>query len=268
MMNTIFAVAVLGGLGGLFGLILAISSRVFAVEEDERLAPLTEMLPGANCGACGFAGCASYAQAVIEGTAPVGGCPVGGEETAINMAKLMGVTELKSTRKIAQVQCAGGGTDHTRYIYVGIHDCLTASRLAGGGHLECRFGCLGFGTCVKVCKFDTITVENGVAVVDKEACKGCNKCMEICPRGIITMIDHKSQVTIPCNSRAKGADTRRVCKDGCIACGLCAKACPQEAITIENNLATIDYEKCVSCGLCVDKCPRKLIKQSSSASET
>jgi Na+-translocating ferredoxin:NAD+ oxidoreductase RNF subunit RnfB len=258
--NILIAVAVLGGLGLIFGLILAISSKIFAVKEDERLAPLTEALPGANCGGCGFSGCAAYASAVIDGTAQVGLCSVGGNESAQKMAEIMGLDEVpEAVRNVAFVRCTGLGHDTTKYIYSGIDDCLAATRLPGGGSIACSFGCLGYGSCSKACPYDAIHVENFVAKVDEEKCKGCSICINTCPRSLITLVPYGDKTVVRCANHSKGNLTRFVCPIGCIGCTLCTKVCPTGAITVEDNLARIDYAKCTHCGACVEKCPRKLI---------
>ena len=257
-------VAVMGGLGLVFGLILAVASKVFAVEEDPRKELLEEVLPGANCGACGFAGCSAYADALIAGTTVVGACPVGGMEAAQKMASIMGVTNAGANiRQVAMVRCSSNGSDRVRYRYEGIQTCLAASRLPAGGPLACRYGCLGYGSCVEVCDFGAISIENGAARVDTEKCVGCLKCTAVCPRNLITVVPYGSEVVLQCSSRDKGVFTRSVCEDGCIGCGLCAKACPDGAITVENNLASIDYYKCTSCGMCIKTCPQKLIRRAS-----
>ncbi len=257
------AVAVLGGLGLVFGLILALASRVFAVKEDPRKQLLDEIMPGANCGACGFAGCSAYADALIDGATVVGACPVGGVELAKKMAHIMGVTDFGAAlRQVAFVRCNGSGSNRNLYKYDGIQDCLAASRVAAGGPLACQYGCLAFGSCMKACDFDAISIQNNCAVVDMEKCVGCLKCISACPRNLITVVPYGSDVLVKCHSRDKGVDTRAVCESGCIGCGLCAKACPNGVITVENNLASIvDYSKCTSCGACIDACPQKLIRR-------
>ncbi|NCB63563.1 MAG: Fe-S cluster domain-containing protein [Clostridia bacterium] len=260
-MTVILAVAILGGLGILFGFVLAFAAKVFAVEKDPREEAIAGCLPGANCGGCGFPGCGGYAAAVAAGKAPVNACAAGGEAVANQIAEIMGVAAGASVKKIAQVHCSGCGADKTQYEYIGVKDCLAASRLPGGGPLSCSYGCLGMGTCEKVCPFDAIHVQDGVAVVDEDKCKACNKCVDICPRHIIALEPYKTKkhVTIPCSSKAKGPAVTKVCTNGCIGCSMCAKACPKEAIAMVDNLAVIDYEKCIGCGICAQKCPRKLI---------
>ena len=271
-MDILIAIAILGGLGLVFGLVLAAASKVFYVETDPRLDQLNECLPGANCGGCGFAGCGAYAEAVLKGEAPVGKCASGGNEAAKAMAAIMGVEAGEVTRKVALVRCSGARTYDAegnltkgakmKATYEGFHDCLAASRVGGSGPLSCKFGCLGYGSCTKVCKYGAISVKNGVAVVDEDLCVGCMACAQVCPRKVITAVEPDRNVVIGCNSLAKGAVTNRACTIGCIGCGKCMKTCPSGAITITNNLAQIDYSKCTNCGECAKVCPKGLIKDS------
>ena len=271
-MDIIIAIAILGGLGLIFGLVLAAASKLFYVETDPRLDQLCETLPGANCGGCGYAGCAGYAEAVLKGEAPIGKCNSGGNECAMSMAAIMGVKAEAVTRKVALVRCSGEKSydkdsnlisgARVKANYVGFDDCLSATKVGGSGPLSCKFGCLGFGTCVKACKYDAIKIINGVARVNEDRCVGCLACAAVCPRNLIVAVEPEQNVVIACASLAKGAVTTRGCTVGCIGCGLCKKICPNEAITVENNLARIDYTKCSNCGLCATVCPKKLIKDS------
>ena len=271
-MDILIAIAILGGLGLVFGLVLAAASKVFYVETDPRLDQLNECLPGANCGGCGFAGCGAYAEAVLKGEAPVGKCASGGNEAAKAMAAIMGVQAEEVTRKVAMVRCSGARTFDAegnltkgakmKAHYEGFHDCLAASKVGGSGPLSCKFGCLGYGSCTRVCKYGAISVKNGVAVVDEDLCVGCMACAQVCPRKVITAVEPDRNVIIACNSLAKGAVTNRACTIGCIGCGKCMKTCPSGAITITNNLAQIDYSKCTNCGECAKVCPKGLIKDS------
>lgn len=268
MSEILIALGILGGMGLIFGLILAIASKVFYVEEDERLEPLTECLPGANCGGCGYAGCGGYAQAVLNGEAPIGKCASGGDECAQKMAAIMGVKAEKVERKVAMVRCSGyrrTGEDGKaegllmKGEYEGLQDCAAAAKVAGRGPTICKFGCLGFGNCVKACKYDAIHIVDGVACVDFDKCVGCMSCAAACPRGIITSVEYGKHIMVSCSSHAKGAVTVRGCTKGCIGCGVCKKVCPKGAITIDKNLAVIDYSKCDACGLCVGACPKHMI---------
>jgi len=267
-MEIIIGIAILGGLGLVFGLILAAASKIFYVETDPRLDQLNECLPGANCGGCGYAGCAGYAEAVLKGEAEIGLCASGGTECAQAMGIIMGVKVADVKRKVALVRCSGYrrvGADgkeqgvKMKGFYEGFHDCQAASIVGGRGPVACKYGCLGFGNCVKACKYDAIHIVDGVAKVDPEKCTGCMACAKQCPRNLIVAEDPDKHVTIACASKAKGAVTIRGCTQGCIGCGLCTKICPHDAIHVEKNLATIDYDKCTSCGLCAAVCPKKLI---------
>ncbi len=272
-MDILIAIGILGGLGLIFGLVLAAASKVFYVEADPRLEKLNECLPGANCGGCGYAGCAGYAEAVLEGRTEIGRCASGGNECARAMAAIMGTVAGEVTRKVALVRCSGEKTydkdgnliagARLKANYEGYHDCLAASKVGGRGPLSCKYGCLGFGNCVKACKYDAIRIVNGVAWVNEQRCVGCMSCAAACPRDLIVAVEPNRNVVIACNSMAKGAVTTRGCTVGCIGCGLCKKICPHDAITVENNLAVIDYSKCDNCGLCATVCPKRLIKDSS-----
>ena len=271
-MEILIAIGILGGLGLAFGLVLAAASKVFYVETDPRLEQLNECLPGANCGGCGYAGCGGYAEAVLKGEAEIGRCASGGNECAQAMGAIMGVAAGEVVRKVALVRCSGekvydkeGNQVSGAKIkanYEGFHDCMAASKVGGRGPLSCKYGCLGFGTCVKACKYDAIRIVNGVARVNEKRCVGCMSCAAACPRDLIVAVEPERNVVIACASLAKGAVTTRGCSVGCIGCGLCVKICPNEAITMEKNLAVIDYSKCDNCGLCATVCPKRLIKDS------
>ncbi|MCR4401837.1 MAG: RnfABCDGE type electron transport complex subunit B [Firmicutes bacterium] len=255
------AVLGLGLMGAVFGLALALAAKKFAVEQDARQDRIMEVLPGANCGGCGFPGCSGLAAAIVAGKAPTDGCPVGGAAVAAKVAAIMGVDagEAKA-RKVARVLCQGGAANcGSRFTYDGLRDCK-AAQLVGGGAKACVYGCLGLGSCVAACAFDALHMgPEGIPVVDEDACTSCGRCVAACPRGIIEMVPESQSVTVLCRSHARGAEVRKTCKVGCIGCGLCVKVCPTGAISMEDNLAVIDAGKCDACGKCVEKCPTKCI---------
>ena len=261
MKEVLYAVLVLGAMGALFGAILAIASKVFAVKVDERLPKLTEALPGANCGGCGFAGCGAYAKAVLDGKAPVGLCADGGAQAAEKMSEIMGIAPVEVEKMVAMVKCRG--KNHLlKGHYEGLADCRSAVFVTGNGPNACPSGCLGFGTCVSVCKFDAIHVVDGVARVDADKCTGCMQCVQACPRKVIVPVSYNADIIVACSNHERGAVTRKVCDVGCIGCHLCERQCDYDAIHVVHNLAVIDYDKCVSCGRCAAVCPRQLISDS------
>lgn len=256
----ILAAAVIGVIGLLIGLLLGIAGKKFAVEVDEKEIAVRELLPGNNCGGCGYAGCDAMAQAIASGKAPASGCPVASAEVAGEIAKVMGVDATDSVREVAFVKCNGTCDKATvKYEYYGIHDCRKLALIPGNGDKACSFGCMGYGSCVKVCPFDAIHIVNGVAVVDKDKCKACKKCIAVCPKHLIELVPYDAEYKVACSSTEKGKDVKAVCDAGCISCKLCEKQCTADAIHVENNLAAIDYTKCVNCGACAAKCPSKII---------
>ena len=262
--NVIAAVVVLAVLGAVFGFILAVASKVFEVKKDPREEEILSHLAGANCGGCGFPGCAGCAAAILAGTAPVNACAPAGAENAAAIAKIMGQEAPSGERKVAFVRCNGGTNAAKRYEYVGVKDCLSATKVAGGP-LECQFGCLGFGDCVAVCAFDAIHInpETGLPEVDADKCTACGACVKACPKMIIELRKKwpkNRAVYVSCVSKDKGAVVMKACKAGCIGCGKCVKVCAFDAITVENNLAYIDPQKCKLCRKCVNECPTGAIR--------
>ena len=254
----LIACLVVGGAGIVIGVLLGIAGKKFAVEVDEKAVAIREALPGSNCGGCGYAGCDALAQAIADGTAPANSCPVGGAAVAAKMAEILGV-EVETVRKTAFIKCAGDCEKAgNKYEYTGNMSCKEASYVSGGPK-QCQYGCMGYGSCVAACPFDAIHVENGVAVVDKEKCKACGKCVEVCPKHLISLRPYSNTVQVACSSTDKGPVTMKACKTGCVGCGICVKNCQHDAVKVENFHAIIDPEKCVGCGACMEKCPKKCI---------
>lgn len=256
------AAAIVGGTGAIIGIFLGIAGDKFKVETDQREIDVREALPGNNCGGCGFPGCDGLAAAIAKGEAPVNACPVGGEAVSSVIAEIMGVSGEQSagTKMVAVVKCAGD-CEHAKevYQYVGPIDCKLALNNPNGGPKGCTYGCTGYGSCKMVCPFDAIEIVNGVAVIDKEKCKACGKCVAECPKHLIELIPYDAEYVVLCNSKEKGKDVKKMCSAGCIGCTLCAKNCEEKAITVENNLAYINQDKCTKCGACAAKCPVKII---------
>ena len=262
MTTVIISVVVISLLGLFIGLFLGISSLKLNVETDIREDKILEVLPGANCGGCGFAGCSAMASAIVKGQASVNGCPVGGEEVAKKVSEIMGVSADKSVKLRAYVKCNGACDKATKdYTYTGVKDCSFVQFVPGKGEKSCDFGCTGYGNCVKACAFDAIEIINEVAVVNKDKCKACGKCVEACPKNLITLIPYDSKFAVTCSSKDKGSDAMKKCKVSCIGCGLCKKNCESNAIEVEDFLATIDPDKCIGCGVCESKCPKKCINK-------
>ena len=262
------AVIVLGCIALVAAVILYVCSKRFAVKEDPRIAQVTEVLPGANCGGCGFPGCSGMADALVKG-ADAGSleglnCPVGGADVTGKVADLLGMAIANSDPMVAVVRCNGTCELRPRIAsYDGLKTC-TAMNACGAGETGCGFGCLGCGDCVGACQFDAIHInpETGLPEVDEEKCTACGACAKACPRNIIELRKKGPKgrrIFVSCVNKDKGAVVMKACKSACIGCGKCLKECKFEAITIENNLSYIDFTKCRMCKKCVDACPTKAI---------
>ncbi|WP_312635170.1 RnfABCDGE type electron transport complex subunit B [Oscillibacter sp.] len=258
-MNIVYAILVLSILGAIFAVILAVASIVFAVKTDPRLPEIVDALPGANCGGCGYAGCSDCAGHILDGSAPVNACPVGGAASAEKIAAIMGVESSSAEKEVAFVRCNGGTAAKKRFEYRGVLDCVSATKVAAGP-LECGFGCLGFGSCVTACQFDAMHIApNGCAVVDPVKCTDCMACATACPRKLIISVPVSKKVHVACINQDKGKVAMSVCANSCIGCGLCEKECKKDAIHVTNNVAAIDYAKCINCKMCTKVCPRDCI---------
>ncbi len=263
MSYLIIPASIVGGLGLFYGLFLAFASKKFHVEVDPKILKINDVLPGVNCGACAYPGCAAYAEAIVKDSEDITKCAPGGNDVISHISNIMGINADLKEKNVVVIKCTSGGNNNTlfKYNYNGISTCQALTGIADGINM-CIYGCLGANDCVRACKFDAIELdENNNRTINKKKCTGCGACIVACPRNLIELIPISKKVHILCCSQDKGAVSRKVCgaKDPCIGCTLCAKKCPTDAITIKNFLAKIDYEKCISCGLCVKPCPTKTI---------
>ena len=267
MLNVLYAILVLGVMGAIFGGLLAFAAKIFYVEQDPRIEEVRAALAGANCGGCGYAGCDAYAAAVVAGEAPVNACAPAGAENHAALAAIMGAAAPAGERKVAFVRCNGGTNAVKRFEYRGVKDCISATKVAGSP-LECAFGCLGFGSCVKACQFGAMSIgPNGSAVVDPDKCTDCMACAAACPRHLIAEVPVSKKVHVACANQDKGKAAMSVCSSSCIGCGLCQKECKFDAIHVVNGVAVIDYDKCKGCKLCTKVCPRDAILPIATAEE-
>ena len=261
-MGIVLAAAIVAIVGIIIGFFLGFSSEKFKVEVDPKEEAVLEALPGNNCGGCGFAGCSGLAAAIAKGDAAVSDCPVGGDPVANKIAEIMGVEAGTSERQGAFIKCAGTcEVAKNNYEYTGTESCAFMAFVPGGGPKTCNHGCMGFGDCMRACPFNAIEIVDGVAVVNKEACKACKKCIEACPKNLIELVPYedKRKVKVHCNSKDKGKDVMKACSVGCIGCKICEKTCKFDAIHVVDNVAVVDYEKCIGCKACAKKCPKNII---------
>ncbi|MDA3899540.1 MAG: RnfABCDGE type electron transport complex subunit B [Spirochaetes bacterium] len=270
MMQTIAAVIGITALGTTFGVILSIAKKKLHVPKDPRVEAIDVVLPGANCGACGYPGCAAYADKIVHEGADIALCPVGGGESAAQIGAIMGLSASQMEKKIARVHCQGG-LFHTKnkFNYEGPHSCRAANQIRGGFRV-CSYGCLGLGDCASICPFNAISMgEDRLPHIDPDLCTGCGKCVDACPRFIISLLSVKQQVYVKCKNMEKGPVMKQGCTAGCIGCKLCVvKACKNvfadnpdidTAITVDNFLAHVNAELCINCGECSSVCPQDVI---------
>ena len=266
--TVIWAVVILGALAIVFGLILAVAAKVFEVEVDPRLPEIQACLAGANCGGCGYPGCGGCAEAILAGKAPINACAPAGAEGAAKIAAIMGLEAPSGEKMVAHVLCNGGVNAMKNFEYRGVNDCLAATKVLAGDALACKYGCLGFGSCVSACQFGAMSIgPNGAAVVDPDKCTDCMACAKACPRHLITEVPVSKKVHVACANQDKGKAAMSVCTHSCIGCGLCQKECKKDAIHVVNGVAVIDYDKCVGCKLCTKVCPRDAILPIATAEE-
>ena len=260
MMDVLIPILTMGALALLFSIGLSFAYQKLKVKEDPKVEKINEILPQANCGACGYSGCRAFAEAVANEKAEITGCPVGGEEVSQEIAEIMG-TEAKTTeKKVARLHCRGSHeAAKNKGNYLGITTCYAAHII--GGNKQCVYGCLGYGDCEKACPFDAIKMgEEGLPIVDEERCTACGQCVEACPRNLFELHPISQNIMVFCRSRDSAAAAKKACKNACIACGICVRACP-EAIVMEDNLAVIkDYKKIDPEKIpAIEKCPTDAI---------
>jgi len=255
MDGILIAIISVSVIGIICAVMLAVASKIMAVKVDERFPAVRECLPGANCGACGYAGCDGYARALIEDEGiKTNLCIPGADSVSRKLSEVLGVAFEDVVEQVAVIKCKGDcNVTSDKMEYQGIESCA-AAKILFGGKGKCTFGCMGLGDCAKICPQNAICLENGIAHGNTRLCVGCGMCVTTCPNKLISVMADVEKVLVTCSNTDKGAITRKACSRGCIACRKCEKECPVGAITVVDNLARIDYDKCTDCGHCVEVC--------------
>ncbi|MCQ2975946.1 MAG: RnfABCDGE type electron transport complex subunit B [Bacteroidales bacterium] len=259
------SIAVLCVVAILAAIILYLVAKKFKVEEDPRIDQVTELLPGANCGGCGFAGCRNFAESCVKSLEGKF-CNVGGPDVMNKIAEILGGQVSAATPKVAVVRCAGSLDCRPKINnFEGAQSCAVVASTYGG-ETGCSFGCIGLGDCVEACSFGGVSINpiTGLAQINESVCTACGACVKACPKGIIELRNKANKyrkVYVSCVNKDKGAVAKKACSSACIGCGKCAKVCTFEAITVENNVAYIDFNKCKMCRKCVEQCPTGAIKE-------
>lgn len=258
-LSVLTVVGIMAVVALLLGVCIMLISNICHIKEDPRIKEVEGYLAGANCGACGYAGCADFAKALVEGTADISSCSVTSAAGKAEISNVLGMSVAGQEPTVAVVSCAGGNLCTDKYAYQGYGDCVSQNMLSGG-RKTCEVGCMGSGTCVNVCPYNALEIEDGKAFVKPDYCKSCGLCIKACPKSLIKRVPVSATVYVACSSQCRGKDVMNACKAGCIACGKCERVCPSGAIILVNNVPVIDYSKCTHCGACAEACPRKCIK--------
>ncbi|HOE38609.1 MAG TPA: Fe-S cluster domain-containing protein [Bacteroidales bacterium] len=258
VINTLITLSLLGAI---LAVILYLVAQKFKVVEDPRIDTIQELLPGANCGGCGYPGCRGFAETIVKtGSLENMNCPAGGSASMKKIAEAMGLSVEEKEPQIAVVRCNGSLENRKKTkIFDGPTSCAIEHSLFSGD-TDCAFGCLGLGDCVVACPFDAIHIDEkrGLPIVDEEKCVACGLCVKSCPKNIIELRNKGKKdrrIYVSCINKDRGADAKRACDVACIGCGKCAKECKFEAISIENFVAYIDFSKCKLCRKCASVCP-------------
>lgn len=255
-MSYILPILIFALLGILAGILLTVVSKKFAVEVNENIENIIQILPNINCGACGYAGCADYAGALVNKNENITLCKPGGLEATHRISEILGVEAVDHVQEVACIHC--NKDCKKKFEFDGESSCKAANRYFRGEN-SCANACLGYGDCINVCEFGAITICNNIAVIDKTKCCGCGKCVEICPKHVLEIRPKSKDIQVQCSSKDNGKFTKQNCKNGCVACKICEKKCSEGAIKVQENCAHIDYTKCINCKACVSACPQKCI---------
>lgn len=251
---------ILGGFALISSTGLLFASKKFHVDEDPRIEEVAELLPAANCGACGYTGCTAYAEHIVSKMDLNTPCPVADEESLQAIAELLNLEAPVGEKTVASLMC--NGTDENAKLvmdYRGIRDCWAATLVADSTK-ACAYSCIGLGSCLPACNFDALHLKDGIIEVDEENCTGCGQCVSACPKNVLHMRPVSKTVTVTCSNFDKGPDVKKACAVVCFACQKCVKVCDDDAITVENSLAKIDYSKCTLCEKCIEECPTNAIQ--------